>query len=711
MAIENLFPAIARDGQLSLFEGSDETEFTYENYIAALIEDAVDYDESELSPVRVENMRYYSGELPSLDVDADPTTGDYSEEVRNRSTAVSSEVQDTVMAMLPSLIRIFTSSENVVYYNPTRPDNVELAAQQTDYVNTIFNDENDGFLILHSVFKDAMISKIGVVQWWTDYNPVPEYKTFHNVSIEDLKTAIDQWVEGDEDADVEITNQKEAVASLRKNGGEYFDVVDVKYTKSVPSHCVEAVPPEEFRVDRRASSVKKSLLVGRQQYTTVSDLVQKGFSREQIEEFAGAANYDMSEEKQIRTPGIDVSLSNARMVLYGEYYIRVDKDNDGIAELRKICTIGDNHRIIYDEPTSHVRFAVFCGDPRPHTVIGDAVADLVKKLQDINTNLLRGALDNMAGSLFPDTFFNEYTVNVDDILNDEVGRQVRVKGSPSDAIYEHRTTFNGGSIFEMMQQIDMIRQRRTGVTEASKGIDPKALQSTNVMGIEAMVTGAQERIELVARIFAETGFKDLFAGLLREVTDAPNIKKMIEVRGKWINIDTSLFDPGLSTKVNPTLARGNDIARLNALGQVKDTQLMIIDKFGISNPIVTPQEFMNTVEDMLAIANIKNIQRYFKPITPELIESIQKAPKEPSPEELIAKAEIEKIKAGTAKALADLKQQDKKLALDEDFRRDKLGLDTMVDLITALQKSQEKLADTELARVEAASGNTRDVQI
>lgn len=707
--VDNLFPNLVDNAQLSLFD-ADGSMFSYDNYIAALIDDATDYDESQLSPIRTDNMQYYQGDLPALDVSRDETTGDYTEETINRSTAVSSEVQDTVMAMLPSLIRIFTSSESVAEYVPTRADNVDLATQQTDYVNNIVYEENDGFLMLHSVFKDAMINKVGVVEWGTDTTPVPEHKTFQSITMEQLKAAVAQYTEGDDDTEVGIVDEKAAIASIDQETG-LIGKVTLQFSRSVPHHWVEAVPPEEFRIDRRAKTVSKAALVGRDQYVTLSDLVEKGFDLASLIEFAGNATGDYSQEKEIRTPGYEASLISAAMVRYGRYFIRVDKDEDGIAELREIHVVGDVHHIIKDEPVNHARLSVFCGDPRPHTVIGDAVADLVKKLQDINTQLLRGALDNMSGSLFSDTYVNEYTVNLSDALNDEVGKLVRVKGDPAGSVYEHNKTFNGGSIFEMMQQIDMIRQRRTGISEASKGIDPKALQSTNVMGIEAVVTGAQERIELVARVFAETGFKDLFKGLLREITDSPNRKKTIQARGKWVEIDTSLFDANFSVRVNPTLARGTDVTRLNALGQVRDTQLMVIEKFGPGNPIVTPQEFMNTIEDMLAISNIKNMQRYFRPITKELIESLQNAPKEPSPEELIAKAEIEKIKAGTAKALADLKHKDTQMALDEDFRRDKLGLDTLAHLITALQKSTDKQADIDIARIEAEAGNTRDVAV
>lgn len=705
--VDNLFPnLVSQYGDKML----DEDEQTYENYVVSLIADAVDYDQSQLSPGRIDNMKYFLGELPSIDVDYDPTTGDYEQDSINRSQAVSTDVMDTVMAILPSLVRIFTSNEHVVDFKPTRGDQADLAQQQTDYINYIFNEENEGFLILHSVFKDLLITKIGIAKWGTEDDPEVKERTFENIPVENIQAMVSDWMQGQPDAKAEVLNQQDIMKGGFDPQTGLVREVKIKFTTSRPRHFVEAVPPEEFRIDRRAKSVKKSLLVGQDQIVTVSELTAKGYDLSMVENFSSGNFGNYYEERLIRTPGIDTAVINNRLVRFGTYFIRVDKDGDGIAELRRVVTIGDDFQIIEDEPVDDVKFAVFSGDPTPHTVVGRSIADLVRDLQEINTQLLRGALDNMSSVMFTDTYVDQNRVNLEDELNDEVGKVVRVNGDPSTAVWERVRQFVGEQIFNMKSAIDDIRQRRTGISEASKGVDPKALQSTNVMGIDAIVSGAQERIELIARIIAETGFKDMFKGLMREVSDHPNIKKTIELRGNWVDIDHSLFDPNMRVMVNPTLARGNDFARLSALSQIKATQEQIMAQFGIANQVVTPQHYMNTVEDMLAIANIKNIDRYFGKITPELMQQIQSAPKEPSPEEVIARAEMEKVKAQTAKAIAQLHQEGTKLALDEDFRRDKLGLDTMVGLIQAFNKDTDKPGDTARSESIVAQGNTRDVK-
>lgn len=659
-----------------------EDEYTYAAYVAALIADAVDYDESELSPQRLENFRYYKGDLPALAVTTEEQNGAVIyEDDANRSQAVTTDVYDTVMGILPSLIRIFTSSENVVDYDPRNADQVEMAKQATEYAKVVFWDENPGFMILHTVFKDLMINKIGVVKWWTDNSQEVTHKTFQNITVDELMGMLEEFNVTNKGVQSEIVDA-DSVEIDQKTG--IISEVTVRYVKSKPCHRVEAVPPEEFRISRTAKDVNNAMLVGHESMVTVSYLIERGYDLSEVEEFAGNNYMSFNEEKQERVPGIDMSVLNQQVVQFGEYFIRVDRDNDGISELRKICTVGNTYTIIEDNPAEAVNMAIFSGDPTPHTAVGECVADIVKSIQKIQTQLLRGSLDSLSGSMFPDLYINQMVTNMEDALSDEVGKAVRVNGDPNAAVKEFRSQFVGGDVFEMMSQMDALRQRKTGISEASKGVDPKALQSTNVMGIDAIVTGAQERIELIARIIAETGFKDMFKGILREITQHPNIGKTVRLMGQWVSVNPTLYDPEWSVKVNPTLGRGSDMSRLAALNEVKTTQLMIIEKFGIANSIVTPRHFMNTISDILAIANIKNVSRYFGEVTEDLLQSIQNAPKEPSPEELIAKAEMEKIKAQTAKAIADLKQKDTKMAMDEDFRRDKLGLDSLVKIITAL---------------------------
>jgi hypothetical protein len=257
---------------------------------------------------------------------------------------------------------------------------------------------------------------------------------------------------------------------------------------------------------------------------------------------------------------------------------------------------------------------------------------------------------------------NELNVNVDDALNDELGTVIRVRGDPSaavmyvDAIPRQRwrqwwsssTTCSSG-----------VQAERCG-----KGLDPKALQSSTMIGVEAIINGAQERTELVARVLAETGFKDLFAGLFNEIVENPAQQRTLKINGSWTDYDTSTFDASMGVEVNPTLGKGSDTVRLMTLQQIKQDQQTIVAQMGLANPICGLPEMMNTQTDMLAIANIKNPQRYFKMPDPQAMQQLLSAPKEPDAMTLAAQAQFQKVKADAAQALGD--QNLRKAAQDQD---------------------------------------------
>jgi hypothetical protein len=608
------------------------------------------------------------------------------------------------MAILPSLIRIFTSAEHVVNCQPNYQGQEEAAKQCTDYLQYMFWDDNPGFLILHDIVKDALRCKIGVVKWWTDNENEVTQQTYQNITEEQLQLLIfenpeleilDATPSGDmEDPSADIgpppSEMESGIAPDPALGGEpmmseglppiqIYESVTVRFTKSKPLTKIESVPLDEFRVDRRAKGVDSAVLIGHDRVTQVSELIQAGYSMEELEPYLGATS-SFSTDRQYRNQGIDETSVQANLdIRYGCYYIRIDKDGDGIAELREIHTVGDNHAIIHDEVVQHVNYAVWCPDPEPHTLIGDTPAELVKDIQRVKTSMLRGALDSLAQSIWPRTVFNETLVNADDVMNDEIGAAIRTKGDPLSTVQSLQHIFVGQPVFQMFEVMEVLRQQRTGINDASKGIDPRALQSTSVQGVDAIVTGAQERIELCARILAETGMTALFKGLLRECVNSPNQKRTIQLRGKWTDVNPSTFDPSMRIKVNPTLGKGSDMTRLMVLQDIKQTQIAAMEKYGVDNPLCGPMEFRNTLTDILSLGNIKNVDRYFKEITPEILAQIQQAPKEPDPALLLAQSDMEKTKAKMAEAISTSDREDRKMRSDDDFRRDELAVTSILD--------------------------------
>lgn len=641
---------------------------SYEARIRAIIADAVDYEISYLAAAREENQNYYYGNLPA------PISEDDEGNAVNRSSIVSTDARDTVMSILPSLIRIFGASEHTVYFQPRTADQQDMAEQATDYAKYIFWEDNHGFMILHSVFKDALSAKYGMAEVRTDNDEEVTEKTFQNITQEQYQFVLSEV------PDAEV---------VELEGGEngIIDTVTFRYVKSKPQQIVEAIPPEELRIARTAKDIYSSQLIGRERLATMSELVKKGLDEEFLSDFL-TNSIQYSEERYIRNPATTESQTVSDGIQWGEYYIRVDADGDGVDELRYICTVGNNFEIVHDTVVEDHKYAIFSSDPRPHTVVGDDAVDLTKDIQKIKTNMLRGNLDNLAESNNPRTVVNELVTNIEDALNDEVGAVIRTRGDPNTAVAFSKVPYVGADILENMQYLDNVRASRTGISEASKGLDPKALQSTALTGIDAIVSGAQERIELIAHILAQTGMKRLFKLLLREITNNPNPERVIQLRGKWVPVNPSLFDADMKVGVNPTLGKGTDIIRLQALQEVKQTQMMIIEKWGPDNPVCGPIEFQNTMEDILAIANIKNTQRYFRNITPEIMEQISEAPKEPDPAAVIAQAELEKVKKDIVVATAEQQTKENQLLVtqqknkaDDDFRRDKLMVDSWVTLI------------------------------
>lgn len=654
---ERLFDNGVIGGQIEaqVNPSSDANLTVYEATVRAMIDDAISFEESVLAPAREDNLKFFYGEEP-------PQEGE------GKSTAVSTDFRDTVMAILPSLMRIFTSTERVCNCVPNYQGQEEMAKQCTDYLNYVLWEDNDGFLILHDIIKDALRCKTGVMRWWTDNNQEVTEQEYTSVTQEQVQYLLS------ENPTLEILDQQPGpmpgeLASLR-----------VKFVKSKPMVRVVSVPLDEFRISRKAKDVETAPLIGHDQICNVSHLVEQGYPLDELIEYMNATPDNFSMDRIFRNQGLDEGdVTDAWDIRYGCYYIRIDKDGDGIAELRKITTVGNNHYILHDEVVQYANFAVWCPDPEPHTLVGDSPADLVKDIQVIKTNMLRGSLDSLAQAIWPRTVFNQTITNSDDVLNDEIGAPIRTNGNPAEAVMSITHAFVGQPVFQMFQVMEQLRQSRTGISDASKGVDPRALQSTNVTGIDAIVQGAQERIELCARILAETGMKQLFRGLLREIVNNPNQERTVQLRGKWTNVNPSTFDPTMRVSVNPTLGKGSDMTRLMVLQDVKATQTAIMQAYGVENPLCGVQEFRNTLTDILAIANVKNVGRYYREIDEATIAKIAATPKEPDAATLLAQSEMEKNRVKMATEISKSNFSDRKLRVDDDFRRDQMVVKGLLD--------------------------------
>jgi hypothetical protein len=673
VAIERLFTFKDDGGTPRTYDPGDPD--SYKQFIQALISDSVDYENSVLAGKRDEAQKYYYGLEPSLGGakgmsetgvvdDPNATFEDIlgPTEAPSKSSFVSTDVRDAILMMLPSLIRIFAASENVVSLVPRSPQDEDMAEQATNYVNYVFWNDNAGFLNLYGAFKDALTVKTGFLKWWSDNTREVKRKRFVNITMEQLQLLL-----------AEDPTARVVPGQISQNETGAIDVV-IEGVENKPLTHVEGVPPEEMRLDRYARTLAKSRIVGHERIVTIDELTSMGYDRDLAANYIQSSDvHNFTAEAMIRNPGRGMSTRVGDGVNYGEFYIRADSDGDGKPELRYICTMGEAHAIVKDEPANRVKFALFSCDPVAHTIVGDSISDLTIDIQRIKTNMTRGVLDSLAESINPKTVVNELVTNLDDALNDDLGAVIRTRGDPGNAVQFASTPFVGRDALPVLEYLDAVQQRRTGLSDAARGLDPKALQSSTMIGVEAVINGQQERTELVARVLAETGYRDLFHGLFNEIVENENQARTLRINGKWQTYHTSMFDADMSVEVNPTLGKGSDTVRLMTLQQIKQDQMGVFQQFGPQNPVVGIPEMLNTITDMLNIANIKNVSRYFKTPDPQVLQQMQTAPKEPDAMTIAAKANYERVKMQTAKSMGDQQFNVQKQAQDEAFRRDKLA--------------------------------------
>lgn len=669
----NMVPELDDDGEDEANEVAAPpeamTDEEYEGAVHAAVRDAVNYIDGSIAKERELAQKYYRGDL-------------FGNEEEGRSQVVMTEVRDTVLAMMPSLLRVFAASEKPVEFVPSTAAKVAEAEQATDYVSHVFMVDNPGFTLLHSAFKDALKSKLGVFKWYTatTTSVVMENYTGQGQAQANLLSVLP-------DVDV-LRVQQTGEGEPDPMTGQPSPLFDILIRRRIEKkrQVVECLPPEEFLIARNARDLDNADYVGHRSLKTLSELIEMGYDREEIEEHGNSSSaFEINLEAQTRNPflhnmmrGVNMDNNDPAMRRYEyiESYVRIDRDGDGIAELRRVCTIGEACHILHDEVVEDVKFATICPDPESHMVIGSSIADQVMDLQLIKSNIVRNTLDSLANSIHPPKAVVEGQVNMDDVLNNEQGAVIRV--TQPGMIQELGGTFVGQQALPVLAYIDDIRASRTGMSKASQGLDPDVLQSTTKAAVTATMSAAQERLEMVARIFAETGIKRLFKGLLKEIVQNQDKARMIRLRNSWVEIDPRTWDIDMDMVVNVGLGTGSIDHKIQLLTMVNQDQEKLLQTLGPSNPLVDLKQFRDTKAKILELSGIKDTARYYKEITPEVLQQASQPPQQqqqPDPTQVLAQVEAQKVQKDIEIAQMKAQLEIATQKAQDDLERDRLDAD------------------------------------
>lgn len=668
----------------------DDTEL--QGIVAGELEDAVSYIDADVSPIRAKGTEYYRG---------DP----FGNEEEGRSQVVAMEVRDTVSAMLPSLMKVFFSSENVVEYVPRGPEDVANAMQATDYANYIFSNDNNGFMTTYALFKDSLVRKCGIAKYWWD--------EVEDVHIQEYSGLDDQTLQilMSEGAEVKIVVSYPDPAAqmqpqLDMTTGEMMPMpqvmlhdVQIKRTTKDGRIRIMAVPPEELVLDRRARSFEDAGIIAHRQMATVEDLIKMGYELDEIEENISSTDLDSNDEYLARQPlsttmgAADSMNPTQRRVLYVEAYIRVDYDGDGLAELRKVCCMGSGYRVVRNLPASYIPFVDFPCDPEPHTSPLEAMSifDVTHDIQEIKSEIMRNTLDSLAQAIHPRTAVVEGQVNIDDVLNNETGAIIRMRAPGM--VQPFSSPFVGQAAFPMLDYMDQMREDRTGMSKAAMGLDPDALQSTTKAAVAATVSASQSRLELQARILAE-GMKKLFKGILYLITTHQDKPRIVRLRNKWVQIDPRVWDANMDVTVNIGLGNGDTSEKLSALNIIMQKQEQIMSQFGPMNPISSLPMYIRTLQKAIELSGYKDASSYFNTL-PADFQMPQQQP-QPTPEQVLAQVQAQSIQADIQKKAAELELQREKMVRDDDYRRDQLAQDLILKKYELELKYQTQISTAEI---------------
>jgi|TARA_R110002020_G_scaffold252343_1_gene466234 hypothetical protein len=600
-------------------KGKPLTETEVAAILQSEIHSSLGYIGSDITNQRQKSLEYYFGEP-------------FGNEQEGRSQVVSTDVSDVIESILPTLLRTFAASDDVVRCDPVSAEDEEVAKQATDYLNYVFNKDNDGFVALYTLFKDALIQKNGIAKVYWDTSEKREQETYEKLSDDEYTMLLDE-----EDIEVkehsEYADQK-AIDAKQTMMEQTNDPMMMQQLEDAPTPMlhdvvlirketygkvkIETIPPEEFLIERRAKNLQEANFLAHRTTQTRSDLIEAGFDADTVNALPTDTADKYNEEKVSRYRNLDYDFSSNsgeastdEITVY-ECYAKIDAEGDGIAKLRKITLAGTGaYQVLDDELCDSIPFVSITPIMVPHRFFGRSVSEMTEDLQLIKSTVMRQLLDNMYLTNNNRVAVMDGQVNLDDLLTNRPGGVVRTKGSPGQVMMPMQTQTINQQAFPLLEYLDTVREQRTGITRYSQGMDADSLNKT-ATGVNVILTQAQMRVELIARIFAETGVKDMFHKIFELVVKHQDKERIIKIRNTFVPFRPMEWRNRCNVSINVGLGTGSRDQQLSILNNILQTQLKALELQGTpAGPMVNLRNIYNTLSKIVENAGLKNTGLFF----------------------------------------------------------------------------------------------------
>lgn len=642
----------------------------------------------------------------------------YGNEVAGKSSVTTREVAEAVDGALPQLIKIFNQSVDVVEFTPQNDGDATVAENVTAYVNHIWNKDNSGAIIMHNWFWSSLVNKVGIVKAFWDVKEDANEEEYFGLSQEELGMLM-------QEPSVEIVEQEEIMGEpipvgvdpmtgepLVQNAPSMFNV-KLKKTVDASRVKIENVSSAEFMIDRHADTIDDARFVAERKMMTRSDLVAMGYDKDVVANLSTDDNVGLGEDGFEFNPLNDVNNTDPSqdLIAYYECYIDIG-DEDGLAKKHRICYA--SKQILSDEEIDYVPYYSLCPFPIPHTFYGQSMADRTMELQFIKSTITRQMLDNLYLTNNSRVGAVEGQVNLDDLLNSTAGGIIRMKNP--NAVVPMQVQSSAGQSFPMLEYLDQVQAKRTGVSDMNQGLDANVLQNVSATAVATMTAQSQGKLELIARIFADTGVKSLMQGILHLVCKYQNEPRAMAINGKPMNIDPREWDNLYNVNINVGLGNGTANEKIAMLQMIMGKQEQVLQQYGLDNPLVDIKQYRQTLAKFINASGYKDDAQFIKEIDDQAMQQVMQAdaqadktPPEVKASQEIAKAEIAKaqMKQQTDAQSNQLKMQELQFKVQMEqqelaLQQKQQELDSAKELLKIQQERAKLEADVMLHTAEIA---------
>ena len=544
------------------------------------------------------------------------------------STIVDTSTTEVIEAYTAVLSDLFLSNGKLARFVPydDTPGAYQAAKDASNVVNYCIFKKNKGWEILQTWMKSSLLWKNAIIRW--DY-------------IEDYDYVIEEFDEIDEakldeilaDENIEIVNE----LTLNPTS-ETISYIDVRLRKKIDKSRIklECIPPESFRISNEAREIEDANYVGIQSEMTRSEVRQyypewgDSITEEEWAEldtgddWLGSGNYseDVAARKEITGQrywqGYEgksgYPLEANQLVTLTESWIRVDRDGDGIAELKHLITVG-NH-ILFEEDCERIPLASIVPIDIPHEFFGLSMADFTRSSTLASTAILRGFVENTYLTNYSPKLADPNVVDFSALQNMKPKQIIPTNGNPTAAVASLPPEAISTGTVPLLEHLQMIKEQATGMSKAAQGLNDTLYVSGNSeQKLSAVQSAAQKRIQHIGRRFAETGFKHLITGIYETMVKNMKAKQSIYSDGVYRMVDISKLPKTMDVEIFLDIGENSNSTKIQKLGKVGSEILPALNQQGMG--LVIKPEAAATLATQLIESMQLNSNDYLEDYTTE----------------------------------------------------------------------------------------------